>query len=384
MARGVIREVFRDHFGDYRQSRKLSWREEWAAQQLQSCRTEVQGYHVVRCVEGDFQEQRFNSCKHRGCPVCGTCETDKWVREQELRALPCPYHQIVFTMPDGLHPVWLYNRAVFTNLLFKAAWEAIQVFTDDPQWLGATPGMMAFFQSWGERLNTHVHLHVLITAGGLNKAGQWVKSRQSFLCPSRALSPVFRGLFRAKLLEGLADGTLQPPTGTTAAFWRMKLNKYGREAWHVQIDPPYEHPRGAIRYLGAYMRRGPIGESRIKQYDRHTLTIAYKRPQEHPHPTFELQAHEFLRRFLTHVPPKGQRIVRHFGLFHHRLRSQLEQARQSLVGESGMLNAAPPPVPKATRPIPPAMHCPHCGKPLEVVAIRFRSSSRSPPERTAA
>lgn len=379
MTKGIIREVFKGHFGAYRQTRKLSCREYKAAQEIQNCRTEVLGYHVVRCEAGHFEDKRFNSCKHRSCPVCGTCETDTWVKEQEERALPCPYHQVVFTMPDGLHPVWLYNRTGFTNLLFQAAWEAIQVFTDDPMWLGATPGMMGFFQSWGEMLNLHVHLHVLITAGGLDKAGQWVKSRQSFFVPSRALSPVFRGIFRAKLLAGLKDGTLQHPPGTTAAFWRMKLNKFGRQDWHVQIDPAYEHPRGAIRYLGAYMRRGPIGESRIKQYDRNRLTIAYKRPAEHPHPTFELSAEEFLRRFLVHVPAKGQRVVRHYGLFHHRLRDKLEQARQILAEESGVLSPSPPCAPQPTRPVPPAMRCPHCGKPLVVVAIRFRASSRGPP-----
>lgn len=383
--RGVIREVFRGHIDAIRAGRKLAWREERAAQQILTCRTESQGYHVVRCENGHFEDKRFNSCKHRSCPVCGTCGTDSWVRRQEERALPCAYHQIVFTMPDGLHPLWLYNRAVFTNLLFKAAWAAIRKFTDDPRWLGATPGMMAFFQSWGETLNTHVHLHVLITAGGLAADGRWVRSRQSFFCPSTALSPVFRGIFRAALLKALAQGDLKAPHGSAPPYWRMLLNKFGRQDWHVQIDPAYEHPRGAIRYLGAYMRRGPIGESRIRRYDQQALTIAYKRPDEHPQPTFELQALEFIRRFLTHVPPKGQRVVRHFGLFHHRLRLQLEQARRILAQEPAAGGGARAPrTAKPARPIPPAMRCPHCGKPLVVVKVRFRSSSRGPPESKAA
>lgn len=381
MTRGIIRDVFRDHYENYRRTRKLSLRELRAAEQIQTCRTEAQGHHVVRCESGDYEAERFNSCKHRSCPVCGTCETDRWVREQEARALLCPYHQIVFTMPDGLHPLWRYNRTGFTNLLFKAAWESLQAFTDDPRWLGATPGATGVFQSWGDTLNTHVHLHVLITAGGLTPDGRWVRSRDSFFCPSVALSVKFRGCFRALLLAGLADGSLQIPPGTTAASWRMRLNKFGRQKWHVQIEPAYEHPRGAIRYLGAYMKRGPIGESRIKQYDGHTLSIAHKHPEDHSCPTFELSAEEFMTRFLAHVPPKGQRVVRHFGLFHHRQRQRLEQARQLLAAEpSGKPAAAR--VPAAACPIPPAMRCPHCGKPLVVVTVSFRR--RAPPERRVA
>ena len=290
MARGVVRQVFKDHYAAYRQTRGLSWRERWAAHQIQTCRTAAQGAHVVRCEAGDYEAERFNSCKHRSCPTCGSRETDRWLRVQEARALTGPYHQIVFTIPEGLHPLWLYNRAAFTNLLFKAAWEALQAFTQDPRWLGATPGAIGAVQSWGETLNLHVHLHVLITAGGLDDSGRWVKSRASFLCPARALSVKFRGRFRAKLLAALADGGWQVPPDTTACFWRSRLNKFGRQKWHVQIEPAYEHPRGVIRYLGAYLHRGPIGESRIMRYDRRALTIAYKRTGEHPGRTFTLTA----------------------------------------------------------------------------------------------
>ena len=381
MMRGIIREVFKGHYEAYRRTRRQSVREQWAARQIQTCRTEVQGHHVVRCAAGDYQAERFNSCKHRSCPVCGTCETDRWVKKQEERVLPGPYHQIVFTMPDGLHPLWRYNRAGFTNLLFKAAWDSLLAFTRDPRWLGATPGATGVFQSWGDTLNVHVHLHVLITAGGLNDSGEWIRSRASFFCPAKALSAKFRGRFRALLLAALAQRDWQIPPGTSVAGWRTMLNKAGRQKWHVQIEPAYEHPRGAIRYLGAYLKRGPIGESRIKRYDGHTLNIAYKHPEHHPNPTFELTADEFLGRFLVHVPPKGQRVVRHFGLFHHRLRQRLELARRLLAPDTPVPHT-PAGAPVPDRVIPPALRCPHCGRPLRVMMIRFRP--RSPPERQVA
>ena len=88
-------------------------------------------------------------------------------------------------------------------------------------------------------------------------------------------------------------------------------------------------------------RIDPIGESRIKHYDRRTLTIAYKHPENHSRPTFDLAPEEFLRRFLVHVPPKGQRVVRHFGLFHHRLRQRMEHASQLLTGAPSAAHATP-------------------------------------------
>jgi hypothetical protein len=180
------------------------------------------------------------------------------------------------------------------------------------------------------------------------------------------------------LLAALSDGTLQVPPDTAAGFWRMRLNKFGRQKWHVQIEPAYEHPRGVIRYLGAYLRRGPIGESRIKRYDRRDVTIAYKRSAEHPQATFTLAATEFVRRFLVHVPPKGQRVVRHFGLFHHRQRARLEQARQQITPVAIARAAATAPSARRTAAAPP-LCCPRCGKALVVVAVTF--CSRAPPQR---
>ena len=379
--RGVVQRVFREHYPAYRRTRRMAWREERAAFQIRTCRTEAQGHHVYRCPGGDYEERLPNACKHRSCPTCGSRETDRWIAAQDARVLPGPYHQIVFTIPDGLHPLWLYNRRAFTNLLFRAAWESLRAFTDDPRWLGATPGAIGGLHSWSDTLALHVHLHLLVTAGGLDESGRWVKSQASFFCPALALSCKFRGRFLALLRQAVDKGRLALVPGATAAFWRSKFNKYGREKWHVMIEPAYEHAHGVVRYLGAYLRRGPIGESRIERYDGHTLTVAYKHPGKQAHPTFELDGQEFVRRFLVHVPLKGQRVVRHFGLFHHHQRDRLEQARavvvQALAAAGVRLRA-----PKAVRLEYPVRRCPRCGEPLVLVGWHF--PSRAPPERQAA
>ena len=382
MTRGIIREVFREHYPGYSRTRRLSVREQHAAQQILTCRTEEQGYHVVRCPGGDFETARFNSCKHRSCPTCGSQATTRWIRTQEARALPCPYHLITFTIPDGLQPLWLYNRVLFANLLFKAAWDSLQAFARDPQWLGALPGAIATLQSWGETLNLHVHLHLLITAGGLDAQGRWVKSKAFLMFPPLAVSVEFRKRFRAKLKRALAAGKLRLPPDTTAAFWRMRFNKFGRQKWQLRIEPA-QQLGGGLRYVGAYVHRGPIGESRIKRYDRDELTIAYAHPRKHPHPTFTLSGPEFVQRFLVHVPPKGHRVVRSFGLFHHRLRDRLELARRELEAAAPAVPRREARLPAATDPTPPFLRCPRCGRPLAIVAVVYQRS-RDPPERQAA
>jgi len=234
----------------------------------------------------------------------------------------------------------------------------------------------------GETLNTTFTCTSLVTAGGLSSTGDWIAPKQAFLFPARALSIVFRGILRAKLLAALPTPTWSLPPDTTAARTRMLLNRLGRQRWHVQIQPAYDHPRGVILYLARYLRRGPLAEPRIQRYDGARLRIAYKRPDDHARDTFELSAAELIARLLTHVAPKGLRLVRAYGLFHHRRRTQLEQARAAL----------PPPAPTpvtvngrgaaATPFHRDGPHCPRCGARL-LVTFRFYPS-QAPPDRIAA
>jgi hypothetical protein len=385
--KGIVQRVFREHYTAYREQHALAVRERRAAVHLMTCRTPAQGYHVWTCPSGDYQLKQANSCKHRSCPLCGASETERWVQAQEAQALPCAYHQIVFTLPHDLHPLWLYNRALFTNLFFRAAWEALRAFCGDSRWLGAEPGALAVFQSWGETLNTHIHLHVLITAGGLTPAGQWRSSPHGFLFPSRALAVRFRGRMRAELLSALAAERLILPPSSDATDWRQRLNRLGRQRWHVQIQPPYTHPRGLILYLARYLRRGPIAESRIHGYQRGQLTITYKRPDEHRHKTFRLSASEFLRRLLVHVPPKGLRVVRAYGLFHHRRRLQLAQARAQLLPTLAATGSARP-LANGCSAADSALRigvrrCPHCNARLAVTRRSYPCRD-GPPQRIAA
>lgn len=385
--RGIVQRVFQEHYHAHCREHGVSEREARAARALMTCRTAAQGYHLWSCPSGDYELKQLNSCKHRSCPLCGATETERWVQAQEARALSCPYHQIVFTLPHELQPLWFYNRARFTNLFFQAAWQTLREFWRDPHWLGAEPGALASFQTWGEMQQTHVHLHVLMTAGGLTAEGRWKPAASSFFFPSRAVAKGFRGRLCAGLTRALRAGELCLPPPTNERDWQREINRFAHKRWHVQIQPPYSHPRGLILYLARYLRRGPIAESRISAYQNGQLTIRHKRTDPGHPQTFRLTAPEFIRRLLMHVPPKGLRVVRAYGLFHHRRAAQLAQARAQL----------PPPAATRFSPRTPAAQsafadenalrigvrrCPRCHA-LLTVTLRYYPS-RAGPERIAA
>jgi hypothetical protein len=102
--------------------------------------------------------------------------------------LPVPYFHVVFTLPHTLHPLLRLNRRALYGLLFRAATATVQQFAADPRHLGAELGITAVLHTWGQTLTEHVHLHCVVTGGGLSPDGtRWVgvprRRRRLFLFP---------------------------------------------------------------------------------------------------------------------------------------------------------------------------------------------------------
>lgn len=396
MQPGIVQRIFDDHFPAVEAGQRLDARSRRAAWNIRTCRTPAQGYHIDECPNGDYRIRLNNSCKHRACPLCGATETELWLERQSAKELRCAHHQIVFTSPETLRPLWRWNRKRFTNLYFRAAWHALREPLADPRWLGATPGVIAVFQSWSDELGEHLHLHFIVTCGGLTAAGKWVAADPAFLLPVPVLAAKFRGKFLAYLREAFnphtatgkskpTDAILVPPPGLSVRQCLNLLNKLGREDWHVQIEPAYASARGVLRYAGRYIRRGPLSERRIRAYDEQRVTVAYAHPEKHAHPTFTLPAQAFVLRLLSHVPEKGTHCARVYGLYHSACRDRLNQARAQL----GQPAYAPETEPPDTHALLHRMFpdftgdlCPHCHARLVTVAV-FRPG-RAPPRRIAA
>jgi hypothetical protein len=396
MKPGITQRIFKDHFSAVDATHPLDERSRRAAWNIRTCRTPEQGYHVDECPNGDFSIILNNSCKHRSCPLCGTIETELWLQRQCAKELHCKHHQVVFTSPANLRIIWRWNRKLFTNFYFRAAWHSLRELLADPRWLGALPGVTAVFQSWGDELPEHLHLHFIITCGGISPSGEWIDADPDFLLPVPVLAALFRGKFLACLREACnpftargkakpADEVLVPPPGMSVQQCLNLFNKLGREKWHVQIDPAYEQAGGVLKYIGRYIRRGPLSERRIVAYDGQTVTIAYAHPEKHTQSTFTLDAGEFILRLLTHVPEKGTHCARVYGLYHSAHREQLNLARAHF-GQTAYEPAVEPPdvhellhrmFPDFTGDL-----CPKCHARLVTVSIIRRS--RAPPQKVAA
>ena len=332
----TIQGLFQSHFEAVCCSRGLSVDQWKAGLCLQGCRTEAMGQHVRRCPQGHFQESVFNSCRHRCCQRCNGLQRQQWLKRWSNRLLPCAHHHVVFTIPHELLDLWRFNRTLVTNCLFQSASQSLRELLADPKYCGGRVGLLAALHTWSQTLAAHVHLHVLVTAGGLSETtGKWLEATRQCLLPRTVLMIVFRGKFRELLLSAFAENRLTLPPGSSLNQWVGELNRLGRVPWNVKIFDRYQHGHGVAKYLARYMRGGPISDQRLLKTANERVFFRYRVPNHRSgdrsgQAVMDLDTIEFLRRYLEHVPPKGLQTVRGYGLYSGNQHSRLSQAFEAL------------------------------------------------------
>jgi hypothetical protein len=122
--------------------------------------------------------------------------------------------------------------------------------------------------------------------------------------------------------------------------------------WVVHAKAAMQGSDRVLEYLGRYMHRTALTDKSILACTDGDVTFAYRDSQTHQRKTMTLGAHEFLRRFLQHVPPKGLHRVRSFGLLHPSRRQTLRRLQLLLMSRH-------PVSPTATRERQ-RRRCPHC------------------------
>jgi len=365
-----VADIFRDHGAAWRSANAghVSLEQLKVMSAIERCRTAALGGHVARCEDCAHTVIAYNSCRNRHCPKCQGAAASQWLAEREAELLSVPYFHVVFTLPAPIADIAYQNKAVVYDLLFKAAADTMLTIAADPKRLGARIGITAVLHTWGSAMTHHPHLHMIVPGGGLALDGKkWLACRPGFFLPVRVLSRLFRRLFLKMLASAHAAGRLaffgDHATLANAAAFTAFVKSLRKAEWVVYAKKPFGGPQAVLAYLARYTHRVAIANSRLISADQAGVTFKWKDYRiEGPsrYKTMTLPTHEFIRRFLIHVLPKGLHRIRHYGLFANgkNRAANIARARQLLAmpqciaqhnlnpaAESDQLRALPTPCP---------------------------------------
>lgn len=297
-----------------------------------ACRTEALGGHRWRCTRCSAEVFSYHSCQNRSCPTCHRDQTEHWLEARKAELLDCPYFHVTVTVPEELREVLRANQRDGYALLMKAAAEAIIELTRNRRHVGGTVGVLAVLHTWTQQLVYHPHVHCLVTGGGVSQDGSsWHPARRNYLVPTKALAKLVRGKLKAALEKRRPD--LVVPVVVWSRSWVVDCTAWGEGAEAV------------LRYLARYVFRIAITNNRITALDDEAVTIRHKHRVSNRWRTTRLSGHEFMRRFLQHVLPKGLHKVRYYGLWHPSRREQAARVQLMLrLQQPSTAGRAVPPV----------------------------------------
>lgn len=285
-----------------------------AAYAIAHCRTAAMGTSYYACSSNHQPIEQHHSCRHRSCYLCAQRKRLEWIEQQKKRLLNTPHFHVIFTLPHEYLPLWRYNEALFTRLIFKASQETLLELLADKKHGGFTPGILMALHTWGRQLTLHPHTHCLVTAGGINPGGEW-QAVEQFLLPSKVIRTVYRGKVQALIRAAHEQGELTlPPDLSVKAFWVQYRSLY-KKSWSVRIEERYEHGKGVLLYLARYCKGGPINPGQIASMNHKRVVMTYLDHRDKRTKRQVLEPLRFLQRLLQHVPVMGMHTVRYYGIY---------------------------------------------------------------------
>ncbi len=233
------------------------------------------------------------------------------MREELL--LDVPHRQVVFTIPKMLRLFFRFKRKLLNDLCLCAV-RALVKFLHTVSTQELMPGVVAVIQTFGDRLNFHPHIHVLITEGGTAPIGAFhhVGRFHDELIQEIFTYEVFSLLLQKKLI-GL-------PLVQKILGWRHTgFNVHSK----VRATSKSEAER-----VGKYMIRPLLSLKRLF-FDETSGKVRYQYSRDGSQEE-SMDYLEFIARVTSHIPDKGQVTIRYYGLYSNAHRGKIRKAASAL------------------------------------------------------
>lgn len=338
----TIQYLLNQHYPTYAEAHKQPLRVIKNIQAQQRCRTPDQGTSYYRCPDDGEEQAVYHSCRSRGCTVCGENKQHHWLEKQKQRLLNCPHYHLVFTLPHEYLPLWRYNRQWFIKAQFETVNETLKALLLGNQYKGkaykgileALSGYIVTLHTWGRSLSLHPHLHVLLTAGGLDKENHWNALEGDFLVAVKVLKSLYRGKFQAKIKAFIESEDVRFPKGEHKISQLGLYRALFQKEWSVRIQEKYAHGQGVLIYLSRYLGASAIKPEQIRliNHEKEVL-FQYWSHREQKQICERLSVDVFLSRYLIHQPEASVHTVRYYGIYGGSAKKKRDISRD-LLGET--------------------------------------------------
>lgn len=298
-----------------------------ASRAIMDCKSGTLGYSISECTECGHIEIHNNSCRNRNCPNCQAVNKEIWVDKRRAEVIDSSYFHVVFTLPHELNHLIYCNQKSLYGLLHRCCAETLLELSANKKYLGATPGIIQVLHTWNQELDYHVHMHCIISGGGLTQEQKIRKSKDKFFIPIKVLRDKFKGKYLSCLDHMYQQKQLSFSSSCeklrNSYEWKEFKNDLYAKEWCPYIKETFNGFGNALEYLGRYTHKIAISNNRILSVTEKEVTFSARgKSSGDPKRKITLTNQEFIRRYLMHVLPHSFQKVRYYGFLNNRSKAK--------------------------------------------------------------
>lgn len=352
----TVKQIFEYSWQSYLNTHKVADYQFKEVKKAINCYGHENGYFVFYCKHCDEYIFQHYGCNSRICSCCGKRYADQWSENLSEAMFPLPHRHLVFSVPPE---IWSFLRdkslwkdymdcaiTCFTNYLPKMLKKMLR----KPHELDI--GLICILHPFGKDLQFHPHLHLIITEGGFDNQGRFIRINYF---PAEA----FRKCWQYVVLEKFQK--LGFPNKSASALYAKYPN--GFCVW-VHKRGRIRHPKLVVKYVGRYVRHPAIANRRITYFDGKIVKFYYDDEGEIVEVAMEVE--QFITALIQHIPLPQFKMIRYYGAYARRRKRHFGAKAQSSIKQLTLYKFG------LIKPI----LCPHCHNEMEFVLY----CKKPPPE----
>lgn len=262
MKKGKIKIILEDHWHGFLKiyENKIRFNVKKEVEKVLKCKDTKYGFIELKCDKCNTKKKIGFTCKSRFCTSCEKIYTDNWI--------------------DNM----LGNLIIVT---------VIHTFGRDLKW--------------------NPHVHMMVTEGGKGNITEW-----------RHIRYISYESLRKRWQKILLDEITNISGNTKEVkLIKNKLYKEKVKGFYVHAKTEIKSAKIAAKYVGRYVGRPAIAESRILKYDGKNVTYKYTRHEDNKVIVETVHVYEFIKRIIRHIPEKNFKMIRYFGIYSRRSKGKV-------------------------------------------------------------
>lgn len=228
-----------------------------------------------------------------------------------------PHRQWVFSIPKRLRVYFMTNRRLVSKLS-RCAWKVLSAYLKaGVRYDDAMPGGVIAVQTFGDFQNFNPHLHIIATDGCFYGNGMFIRGPAPV---AKVLEDAFRReVFALLKKEGLINDFI---IDNMMAWHHSGFNVYcGKTLWPDNDEGLENLARYIIRASFSSERMTYIPASETKTG---AAKVIYQAKSDTSSKTFDAQ--DWLAQLTTHIPNRGEQMVRYYGFYSNKMRGMRRKA----------------------------------------------------------